>query len=274
MYTIGEFAAFGRVSARMLRHYDRIGLLVPARVDEYSGYRYYEGSQRSALALIVELRELGCSLEDAASVLGADDRSSALAALLERRRAEVIASLAADTERLDRIGRRLRLLKGDTPMSTPEIVFKDVPAVRVYDAVATAPGFGPENISPVIGPLFDRLFDALTEAGAAIAGPGIAWYDQDDDPDVVFVHAAFVAGSDAQDGDGFRILELPALTGAATLQHHGEMAGIGESWGALMEGVESAGYRMAGPSREVYHASRPLPESEWLTELQQPVSKA
>ncbi|MGL4255714.1 MAG: MerR family DNA-binding transcriptional regulator, partial [Microbacterium sp.] len=31
MYTIGEFAALGRVSVRMLRHYDAIGLLEPAR---------------------------------------------------------------------------------------------------------------------------------------------------------------------------------------------------------------------------------------------------
>ncbi|MDX6279505.1 MAG: hypothetical protein QOH03_576, partial [Kribbellaceae bacterium] len=30
MFTIGDFAAFGRVSARMLRHYDAIGLLRPA----------------------------------------------------------------------------------------------------------------------------------------------------------------------------------------------------------------------------------------------------
>lgn len=39
MYTIGEFASIGRVSVRMLRHYDEIGLLRPARVDPHSGYR-------------------------------------------------------------------------------------------------------------------------------------------------------------------------------------------------------------------------------------------
>ena len=33
MYTIGEFARLGRVSIRMLRHYDAIGLLVPVQVD-------------------------------------------------------------------------------------------------------------------------------------------------------------------------------------------------------------------------------------------------
>ena len=37
MFSIGEFARHGRVSVRMLRHYDAIGLLRPARVDPGSG---------------------------------------------------------------------------------------------------------------------------------------------------------------------------------------------------------------------------------------------
>ena len=45
MFTIGDFARHGRVSARMLRHYDAIGLLRPAHTDPYSGYRYYTAAQ-------------------------------------------------------------------------------------------------------------------------------------------------------------------------------------------------------------------------------------
>lgn len=43
MSTIGEFASIGRVSMRMLRYYDRIGLLTPARVDPDTGYRLLRG---------------------------------------------------------------------------------------------------------------------------------------------------------------------------------------------------------------------------------------
>ena len=39
MFTIGDFASHGRVSVRMLRHYDAIGLLRPAVVDPATGYR-------------------------------------------------------------------------------------------------------------------------------------------------------------------------------------------------------------------------------------------
>ena len=62
MYTIGEFAALARVSVRMLRHYDAIELLVPARVDPRSGYRSYAIDQLPLLLRIVELRELGVGL--------------------------------------------------------------------------------------------------------------------------------------------------------------------------------------------------------------------
>jgi len=82
MYTIGEFAAFGRVSVRMLRHYDAIGLLAPAFVDPQTGYRHYDDPQLVTLLRIVELRRLGCSLDDAAEVIGATDSADALRVVL------------------------------------------------------------------------------------------------------------------------------------------------------------------------------------------------
>ena len=44
MLTIGEFSRLGRVSPRMLRYYDALGLLCPEQVGE-NGYRYYQQAQ-------------------------------------------------------------------------------------------------------------------------------------------------------------------------------------------------------------------------------------
>lgn len=44
MLRIGDFSKLSRVSIRMLRHYDKIGLLIPESVDESTGYRYYSES--------------------------------------------------------------------------------------------------------------------------------------------------------------------------------------------------------------------------------------
>ena len=41
MLKIGYFSKLSRISIRMLRHYDEIGLLKPAEIDPFTGYRYY-----------------------------------------------------------------------------------------------------------------------------------------------------------------------------------------------------------------------------------------
>ena len=41
MLKIGEFSKLSRISIRMLRHYDEIGLLKPAEIDRFTDYRYY-----------------------------------------------------------------------------------------------------------------------------------------------------------------------------------------------------------------------------------------
>ena len=60
--SIGEFARLSRLSPKALRLYDGLGLLSPARVDELSGYRYYEGAQLDQARLIATLRQAGVPL--------------------------------------------------------------------------------------------------------------------------------------------------------------------------------------------------------------------
>ncbi len=40
MLKIGDFSKLSRISIRMLRHYDDIGLLKPKRIDDQTAYRY------------------------------------------------------------------------------------------------------------------------------------------------------------------------------------------------------------------------------------------
>jgi DNA-binding transcriptional MerR regulator len=60
--SIGEFARRSRLSVKALRLYDELGVLVPARVDEASGYRYYDAAQLEAARLVAMLRQLGLPL--------------------------------------------------------------------------------------------------------------------------------------------------------------------------------------------------------------------
>jgi DNA-binding transcriptional MerR regulator len=51
------------LTVKALRHYDRIGLLVPATVDPETGYRYYRADQTAAARLIQTLRAVDVPLE-------------------------------------------------------------------------------------------------------------------------------------------------------------------------------------------------------------------
>jgi DNA-binding transcriptional MerR regulator len=60
--SIGEFARRSRLSIKALRLYGELGVLVPARVDEASGYRYYDVAQLEAARLVSILRQLDVPL--------------------------------------------------------------------------------------------------------------------------------------------------------------------------------------------------------------------
>ncbi len=268
MYTIGEFAAHGRVSVRMLRHYDAIGLLEPAHVDEHSGYRRYTPAQLGALLRIVELRDLGCSLDDAAAVLTAADETDAMRVVLQRRRTELAASLADDAARLTRLESRLSTLEGVTPM--PELTFRRLDAVTVYAAHGVAPGMGPENVSPVVDRILAPLEAALKASGVDYREPGIFWYEPVDGTEDLSVSVSWVAGDDPQEGEGWEVVELPAAERVAVWTYEGDMPGIGRAWHEFLVAMDAAGCEPVGPCREVYLEAEG-PQSEWVTELQQPV---
>jgi DNA-binding transcriptional MerR regulator len=67
--SIGEFARDSRLSAKALRLYDELGLLPPARVDENSGYRFYEPGQLKQARLIAALRQLQVPLAEIKAIL-------------------------------------------------------------------------------------------------------------------------------------------------------------------------------------------------------------
>lgn len=67
--SIGEFASRSRLSAKALRLYDELGLLAPARVDEDSGYRFYEPAQLGQARLIAALRQLQVPLAEIKAIL-------------------------------------------------------------------------------------------------------------------------------------------------------------------------------------------------------------
>ena len=64
MMTIKEFALLCACNTQTLRYYDRIGLLKPSRVDQWTNYRYYEKEQALDFIKIKHLQSADFSIEE------------------------------------------------------------------------------------------------------------------------------------------------------------------------------------------------------------------
>ena len=73
MITIQGFAKLCGCNTQTLRYYDRIGLLTPAKVDPWTGYRYYEEEQAVQFVKIKNLQQADFSIEEIKNLLTQND---------------------------------------------------------------------------------------------------------------------------------------------------------------------------------------------------------
>ncbi len=107
MIKIGAFAKLSGMTVKTLRHYDELGLLKPAYVEENSGYRYYTADQLLTIRRIEGFKEQGLTLERMRPLLtGAVSPTEAERTLLEKRK-ELEAQVRKAQQQLDEIDERL-----------------------------------------------------------------------------------------------------------------------------------------------------------------------
>jgi DNA-binding transcriptional MerR regulator len=271
MFSIGEFARHGRVSVRMLRHYDAIGLLRPASVDPASGYRFYQASQFAELNRIIALKDLGFTLQQVKAILAEQVSAAELRGMLRLRRAEIHAQIEAETARLARVEARLLTIEDEARVPGDGVIIKRLAPVRVGELTGTAASYEPEAITPVIEPLYCELWQRLASADVAAAGPALAYYEDAPAGDgAIVVHAAVPVADRVPEDPGFRVVDLAGVDTAAAIIHHGSMNDVLSTGQALARWIDASGYRSAGYVREVTLEWSADPE-QWVTELQQPI---
>ena len=271
MFSIGEFARHGRVSVRMLRHYDAIGLLRPACVDPASGYRFYQAGQLAELNRVIALKDLGFSLQQVQAILAEKVSAAELRGMLKLRRAEIHARIEAETTRLARVEARLLTIEDEARAPADGVVVKRLAPVRVGELTGEAAGWEPAAITPVIQPLYCDLFQRMASAGVTAAGPAVAYYEDAPAGDgAVIVHAAVPVAAEAGGGPGVSVVDLAGVETAAAIIHHGSMDDVLSTGQALARWIDANGYRSAGYAREVTLEWSADPD-QWVTELQQPI---
>ena len=126
MLKIGDFSRLSRISVRMLRHYDEIGLLKPAVTDELTGYRYYREDQLFVTGRITALKDMGFSLADIVRILDLKDDRDAIDTYLIRKQKELMQTSDLVKYRLKLIDHARKQMKEGITMNY-DITVKTIP---------------------------------------------------------------------------------------------------------------------------------------------------
>jgi effector-binding domain-containing protein len=269
MLKIGDFSKFSRVSVKTLRYYDEIGLLKPRRVDEFTGYRYYSADQLPRLNKIVGLKELGLSLDEIATILIDNLSIEKVMGLLQIKHRETMARLQEEEIRLKKVEEWLRKLEKEGVMPVYDVILKRIEPQKVASVRDTIPSYGD------IGNLFNELCSYIGMQKVAFGGPPLAiYYDHEYTEKNVDVEVAVPINGMVPAAKRIVSRELPAIEQAACIIHKGHYENFHQAYKALMTWIETNGYQIAGPNREVYlHGPGQGSPSSYITEIQLPVRK-
>ncbi|HBD00215.1 MAG TPA: MerR family transcriptional regulator [Lachnoclostridium sp.] len=146
MLKIGDFSKLSRISIRMLRHYDEIGLLVPKTTDSFTSYRYYGEDQLPVASRITALKDMGFSLSAIGEILKSYNNPQALADFLAIKQAEVLAEAEETGRRLLLLDTAIKRLRKDDTAMNYNVTLKNLPERYVASVRNVIPSYNQEGI--------------------------------------------------------------------------------------------------------------------------------
>lgn len=276
MFKIGDFSRIARVSCRLLRYYDEIGLLKPGSIERDTGYRYYSASQLPRLNRILVLKELGLSLEEIARVLDSNLSAAELRGMLTVRRSDAQRALAEEMDRLRHIESRIAQIDTEGELSVDDVIMRSEPAQRLLSVRRVVPSFVAardliRELSESLRPLKAKgMLGRLT----AIA------HAQEFELDSIDVEVGFVVDGEPREevrlssGERLSVHELPAVERMATCVRIGLPERAHMITAKIGVFLEANDYSLAGPSREVFLQPPRLDRmEESIVEMQFPMSR-
>lgn len=269
-FKIGEFSKLCQVTVKTLRHYEEIGLLAPVEVDEWTGYRYYDIAQLRRMNRIVQLKQLGFTLEEIFDIF---DEGFELPTL-DRIRSK---SESCSEEIAKLVSRQIELAKLEVLLQKQEITMENVferslPS-RIFATHRRKIDTYQElfNLCPnVIGPEMHRL-------GCECPAPEYCFtieHQEEYGKDIDIEYFEAVAEC-KEDSELIVFKELPEVPVALCINHYGAYEKMPETFAKLYAYAEAHGYELSKRPRFCYIDGIWNKESvdEWLTEIQLPVKQ-
>lgn len=271
MFKIGDFSKLSRISIRMLRHYDEIGLLHPKAVDEVTGYRYYSESQLPLAGRIQALKELGFGLSVIREILENYEDAKEIERFLLVKQRELEEVDRETKKKRQLLESTLKWLRKDGNFMDYNVTLKTIPERYVASVRQVIPSYDSEGI---LWELMCRELEAQ-KVQQAVPGYGLAiFHDEghkEHDPDVEI--QVCVAGN-YQDTEHVRFKTVPSVQIASAV-YKGSYDQITRVNAAVADWVVENGYAFDGKLFSIYHVSPAQTSNpeELITEVCVPVQK-
>ena len=272
MFTVGEFSRLARVSKRLLRYYDEIGLLKPIHTDKFTGYRYYGAEQMPRLNRILALKDLGLSLDQIQRLLNDQISTEEMQGMLLLKKAEIEQQVQEEVQRIRNIEARLQFLQSAEAEGPLDVIVKQIPAQPVLSIRTVL-----ASLEGGVG-IFRQIMTALPEKSgeglffAILHSDGIEEGNMD-------VEIGLTVSADPrapvllEGGLPLRFHELPAVDTMATFVVTGPMANLLIGYSVIGTWAEANHYRLTGVPREVaLQLPQKLDWSDAIAEIQYPVA--
>jgi effector-binding domain-containing protein len=270
MFRIGEFARLNRVSAKLLRHYDEIGLLKPEQIDEYTGYRNYSAAQIPILNRIIAFKDLGFSLTEISNLLRDNLSSEEMIGILKSRKVQIEKVIGDERSRLDRVEKLITLFNQEVESMNYDVVIKKVDSFRVASLRGSMKDYGDQ------GNMWEELVTHIEKHNAKIL-PGcfVSFYGELDEKGIE-AEVFEPIDRDIPSSDRVKVHYMPTVEKMACLVQQGPYENLKLAYAAITGWIEDNGYRIIGSEREIYLKGEWNSDSpdEYVTEIQFPVEKA
>lgn len=136
---ISEFAEKNNVTAKMLRHYDEIGLLKPSAIDGETGYRFYEEEQSNYLSWIIILKNLDFSLAKIKEMLSGPMDAEKFIGELINKRIEIYSAMNEQIHKKVEIDRLIKILEKEGIQMDKQINLLDIEKETVHEIKKNIP---------------------------------------------------------------------------------------------------------------------------------------
>ncbi|MDF1618424.1 MerR family transcriptional regulator [Petrocella sp. FN5] len=271
MLKIGDFSKLSRISIRMLRHYDALGLLEPKSIDASNGYRYYNEEQLQIASRIIALKDMGFGLSTISEILIKYEDTKALAEFLSIKKTEIEAQAEEAKHRLRRLETTIsRLRKDDTAMNY-NVVLKTLPERYVASVRKVIPSYDQESI------LWNTLMAETSEMNLKPDDPCYSlaifhdegYKEQDVDVEIQ------MALKDQHSNTEHVVFKTVSSIEIASAIYKGSYDQITEVNQVVANWVNDNQYEFDGAMFCIYHVSPAQTQNpdEWVTEVCYPVKK-